>query len=302
MRIHTRPEGCDEGRVLGRASGPLRRWARGPAATATDSYLGSLKVIWIEPTAKCNLECVHCYSSAGIQAEDRLTVDDWADVLTQASARGCQIVQIAGGEPILFDGLLTIVEKARGLGYRYVVLYTNATLLTEGDLQGLSAYNVELVTSFYSAVEDVHDAITQRPGSFVRTVSGIRSILARGLSLEVSMVRMPQNEGQIERAIDFLLGLGVERDRIAVGPVRQAGRAGAIHADHSGAVPPGHDPYAPPCGHCPSGHLVVSSNGTVYPCILARWLPVGNVMTERLGQVLGSRQLLEFRRRANGET
>ncbi|OFW56587.1 MAG: hypothetical protein A2133_00010 [Actinobacteria bacterium RBG_16_64_13] len=278
MRIHIRPEGCDADRALGRAN------------AATDVDLASLNVIWIEPTAKCNLECVHCYSSATMQAEDHLTVDDWVGVLSQASEMGCRVVQIAGGEPTLFDGLVTTVEKAREIGYRYIVLFTNATRLTDGDLEELAAYNVELVTSFYSAEKDVHDAITQQRGSFERTVSGIRSILARGLSLEVSMVRMPQNDGQIEGAIDFLLGLGVRRERIAVGPVRQAGRAGVGHPDG--------DPYEPPCGHCPPGHLVVSSDGSVYPCILARWLPVGNVLTEELQQIMANPELVEFRRRA----
>src|SRR3990172_9696022 len=232
---------------------------RGLPNPASDVDLGSLKVIWIEPTSKCNLECIHCYSSASMLAKDDLTVDDWVDVLSQASETGCRIVQIAGGEPTLFDGLVSIVEKARGIGFKYIVLFTNATLLTESDLDELSAYNIELVTSFYSHVRDVHDAITQRQGSFERTVRGIRSIVDSGLPLEVSMVRMPQNNGQVEGAIEFLVGLGVKREKVAVGPVREAGRAAGARRGQGERQ----DPYAALCGHCTARHLVVSSDGSV---------------------------------------
>jgi MoaA/NifB/PqqE/SkfB family radical SAM enzyme len=277
LRIHIRPEGCDSGRM------------RILPSPVTDVGLGSLKVIWIEPTLKCNLECVHCYCNADPSAEDVLTVSDWTQVLSQAADLGCKIVQIAGGEPTLFDGLLTLVEKAREMGYRYIVLFTNATLLTENDLDDLSAYNVEVVTSFYSHLRETHDAITRTEGSFDRTVTGIRSILRRGLSLEVSMVRLPLNEGQLESAVDFLARLGIKREKIAVGPLRPVGRAAIGET--------GQDPYASLCGHCPPGHLVVSGDGSVYPCLLARWLTVGNVRTEKLSRILTKPDLVEFRSR-----
>ena len=58
-------------------------------------------------------------------------------------------VQFIGGEPTLFKDLLFLVEKNRELGYNFIELYTNATLLTE-ELNELMAYNVHIATSFYS--------------------------------------------------------------------------------------------------------------------------------------------------------
>jgi MoaA/NifB/PqqE/SkfB family radical SAM enzyme len=250
--------------------------------------LDSLNVIWLEPTLKCNLECVHCYSSSNMDAQDNLNISDWIDVLSQAAKLGCKTVQIGGGEPTLFKGLAHLIEKAREMGYRYIVLFTNATLLTESDLDDFSAFNVELVTSFYSDVREVHDSITRRPGSFDRTVRGIKTVLNRGLTLEVSIVRMPQSNGRIEGAIEYLVGLGIQREKIAVGPVRNVGRGALIQKG----------PYLHtfPCDDCTiRGHLVVSSDGSVYPCILARQLKVGDVRREQLRDILNNQELIKFR-------
>lgn len=257
-------------------------------SSPTQRRVDSLNVIWLELTLKCNLECVHCYSSSNMLAHDNLTTEDWIDVLSQAAELGCRVVQFVGGEPTLFKGLLPLVEKSRELGYRYVVLFTNATLLSESDLDDLSAYNVELVTSFYSNVRETHDDITQRKGSFDQTVRGIKMILNRGVPLEVSMVRMSQNDNQIAEAIEFLVALGVRRDRIAVGPLRGVGRGALIKKEQT--------VYSSLCGLCHRDYMVVSSNGAVYPCLLARWLTVGNVKRERLQQILAKPQLIEFRK------
>ncbi|MGX2995576.1 SPASM domain-containing protein [Streptomyces sp. JNUCC 64] len=40
------------------------------------------------------------------------------------------------------------------------------------------------------------------------------------------------------------------------------------------------------CGHCVSGVIAVSPDGSVWPCVFSRWVPVGNVLNAALVDIL----------------
>lgn len=251
----------------------------------------SLDFMWLELTLKCNLECVHCYSSSSMLMKDDLTTEDWANILEQGAEVGCRAVQFIGGEPTLFKDLLFLVEKSRELGYNFIEVYTNATLLTDVHLDELRAYNVSIATSFYSYLAATHDSITQRKGSFDRTVRAIRMIVEKGMPLRVGIITLPQNQGQSEDIIKFLVNLGVPREQIGVDRVRGEGR-GTKHVREK-------DGYSKLCGSCWRGNLAISSDGSVYPCIFARQFNMGNVLKEPLNQILKNQELINFRHKVH---
>jgi MoaA/NifB/PqqE/SkfB family radical SAM enzyme len=220
--------------------------------------------------------------------KDELKTSDWVSVLEQGAALGCREVQFIGGEPTLFKDLLTLVEKSRELGYTFIELYTNATLLTDDQLNELMAYNVNIATSFYSHNPETHDLITQRKGSFERTVRTIKMIVQKGMPLRIGIIRLPQNEGHLQATIDFLVSLGVKRDNIKADRVRGEGRGATLVQEK--------DDYSHLCGACWKGRLAVSSDGAIYPCIFARKFKVGNIMQEQLDDVLKKQELAGFRK------
>ena len=50
-----------------------------------------LSFLWLEITAKCNLECVHCYSDSGPRRQllGDMALDDWLNILRDAASLGC---------------------------------------------------------------------------------------------------------------------------------------------------------------------------------------------------------------------
>ena len=40
------------------------------------------------------------------------------------------------------------------------------------------------------------------------------------------------------------------------------------------------------CGNCGNGVAATYSYGVVWPCVFSRWLPVGNVLEQQLGEIL----------------
>ncbi|MEV0285644.1 SPASM domain-containing protein [Kribbella sp. NPDC050820] len=49
------------------------------------------------------------------------------------------------------------------------------------------------------------------------------------------------------------------------------------------------------CGQCASKVLAISPTGEVWPCVFSRWLPVGNVKTSSLGEVVSGSALRDIR-------
>ena len=269
----------------------LERWGRRKNGSADrglcDPRPHPLDFIWLELTGKCNLECVHCYAGSSMLAEEYLKTDDWMSILVDGSQAGCKGVQFIGGEPTLFADLPLLIEKSRELGYEYVELFTNATRLTDAMLDDLEAYNVQVATSFYSHSAETHESITQAKGSFDSTVDGIRRTVGRDIPLRVGLIRLPQNATDLEAATDFLVQLGVARDRVIVDRVRGHGRAEMIVNEHN--------EYSGLCGHCGDGRLAVAYDGSVFPCIHARQFKLGNAPHDSLDEIAGSPQLSEFR-------
>ncbi len=87
--------------------------------------------------SKCNLRCAGCYARAGgicseNQGEKELSVDEWKNVLTEASELGTSFVLLAGGEPLLRRD---IVGLAADFPNMIFPIFTNGTLLDKGYLE-----------------------------------------------------------------------------------------------------------------------------------------------------------------------
>jgi MoaA/NifB/PqqE/SkfB family radical SAM enzyme len=223
--------------------------------------------------------------------KDDLKTEDWVNILEQGARLGCREVQFIGGEPTLFRDLISLVNKSRELGYTFIEIYTNATLLTDAQLDELQSYNVNIATSFYSHRPEIHDAITQRKGSFERTVQTIKEIVRKGIPLRVGIITLTQNKDDVQATIDLLVSLGIDKKNVRVDRVRGEGRGSSLVKER--------DAYSHLCGNCWSGKLTVSSDGNIYPCVFARQFKVGNIRHEQLTDVLKKNELLTFRHKVH---
>ena len=88
-----------------------------------------VKRLYLEVTHRCNLRCIACYTMAGSEKPDALTLEERRSVVLQAKEMGAQIVSLSGsGEPLLYKDLFGLVDFIRQLGMR-VVMFTNGTLI-----------------------------------------------------------------------------------------------------------------------------------------------------------------------------
>ncbi|OGR17726.1 MAG: hypothetical protein A3K53_05615, partial [Deltaproteobacteria bacterium RIFOXYB2_FULL_66_7] len=160
----------------------------------------------------CNNACRHC------EVPDLLGRghDGARALLARLRERrrgGARDLLILGGEPALEPGLLMrLAEAGRAAGYVRRVLATNARAFVYKALarRAVRAGINQVGTSLHSLRPEVHDAVTNVPGSFVQTVAGIRNLQQEGLSdIDVTIRVTAQTLPTIAATVGFVKDLGL---------------------------------------------------------------------------------------------
>jgi radical SAM protein with 4Fe4S-binding SPASM domain len=143
----------------------------------------------IEITARCNLNCVHCYLVRPVKAEKNsspeLTEKELFRIIDEIVEEGCLWLLITGGEPLLrtdFESLYLYAKK-KGL---FVTLFTNATLVTPRIADMLAEWLPSTIEiTLYGSTQETYEAVTRVPGSYKRCISGIEFLLDRTLPVKL---------------------------------------------------------------------------------------------------------------------
>ena len=188
-----------------------------------DQYGRTFRTLRVSLLSHCNLGCVYCVAN-----EDELRASNEAE---RKAAPGVPIaldapqlleiigrlhgeleletVRLTGGEPLLYHGLVSLVEGIRSLGVPRIKLTTNGVLLERKALAlkqaGLLSVNVSL-----DAVEEVAFARMSRRNSVIRVIRGIDAALGAGLDVKINSVVMKgMNDDQVMPLLEFAFERGV---------------------------------------------------------------------------------------------
>jgi MoaA/NifB/PqqE/SkfB family radical SAM enzyme len=104
------------------------------------------------------------------------------------------------------------------------------------------------------------------------------AVKAVSLGIPIRAGVIDTGAGQVDGAKEDLRALGITR--IGVDRVRAVGRGG------------GND-ISELCGRCGQGVAAIGPDGEVWPCVFSRWMPVGNVLTSSLAEILAGRAMAE---------
>ena len=144
--------------------------------------------VQLDLTYRCNERCIHCYLDHDDHGE--MTTAEILGLLDQLAAAGTFFLNISGGEIFMRPDLFEIVEYARKLQFS-VKLKTNAVMIRAAKAKRIAALNVESVqVSLYSHDAATHDQITKLPGSFKRTMEGVRFLRDAGVKVIFANVLM----------------------------------------------------------------------------------------------------------------
>ncbi|MFF7471154.1 radical SAM protein [Streptomyces sp. NPDC008092] len=239
-----------------------------------------MRILFLEITGKCQLECTHCYAESGPDGDHgSMSTEEWRQVIDQGAEAGMELVQFIGGEPTLHPDLLPLMRHALSRGLE-VEVYSNLVHITEEMWEVFSAPGVRLATSYYSDRAGEHTRITKR-NTHERTRRNISEAVRRGIPMRAGIVDVHDSQ-RVAKAEEELRELGVTR--IRHDRVRGVGRGGAGREPNMSQL----------CGRCGNGRLAVSASGDVWPCVFSRWRSVGNVRQTPLPEILAGSALEEF--------
>ncbi len=192
-----------------------RKQRIGDLLTSQRSWISAPTIMEIYPSLICNERCDFCYlgnelNSTKLQfPEDR--IDDFVNNISSA---GVFNISILGGEPFLYSGLNSLLDKL----YREridISLSTNGTINKPLILERIKLSKTKLNVSFHSTDKEKQERLVRKIGSFKQTVNTINQARELNIPLHVTTVLNKLNLDDVENLVRFVGDLGVQSMTVA---------------------------------------------------------------------------------------
>lgn len=141
----------------------------------------SKKLLSIEVTRRCNLDCLHCYVRGDINEQSSLSFIVVKNILSEGNAAGYRHLHLTGGEPFLWENLFEALEYAFNLGYQTVLINTNGLMLSTDICRKLAGYDGVLLSVSIDGSEQFHNRL-RGEGTHNRTLRGIENALSADMT------------------------------------------------------------------------------------------------------------------------
>jgi len=162
-------------------------------------------------TSRCNLKCLHCYSSSESNNFGKeLTTNQAKRLLWQLAEVNCPVVLFSGGEPLLREDLFELLAEAKKLGLR-TVISTNGTLIDSAVAGKLANAGVSYVGISIDGNEKFHDKFRAAKGCFKAAIAGIENCKRAGIKTGLRFTITKANADQIPVVFDIAASLNTRR-------------------------------------------------------------------------------------------
>lgn len=183
----------------------------------------------IELTDQCNYKCAHCYRGSSPASSKHMDFEKCKDYINSLWENGGTIVELTGGEPMLYRHFFEIVDFA----YQrmdMVAILSNGYYLQEEAVKRLARYNDKVMfnISLDSCRAEFHDEFRGKDGAFEKTTKAMELLGKYGFTYRTAMSVTPDNFFDIEGTIQLAKKFG---SRIfGMNPVMDIGRGEKLGA------------------------------------------------------------------------
>ncbi|HOT98622.1 MAG TPA: radical SAM protein [bacterium] len=161
----------------------------------------------LDLTARCNLNCRHCYINlpAGDEAAraKELSLEEIGRIADQAIELGALWCLLTGGEPLLRPDFpdIYLMLKRKGL---LISLFTNATLVRPEHIALFTKYPPrDIEVTIYGASAATYERVTRRPGAFAQFITGLDALFAAGIRVRLKAMALRSNLEDMEAIAAF---------------------------------------------------------------------------------------------------
>lgn len=152
----------------------------------------------------CNQACRFCFVSTHLPGARDAAI---RAAIIEAGRQRARIT-ISGGEPTLNPKLIEYIRLARQHSCGPVELQTNAVRFADAAFarEVIDAGVDEVFVSLHGSTAAISDAVTEAPGTFVKTVAGLDNIARLGVALGLNFVMCRTNYRDLPQFIRFVHG------------------------------------------------------------------------------------------------
>lgn len=273
----------------------------------------------IEIISKCNERCIHCYIPHENKC-DIMDADMFYNILEQCRQMNLLHLTISGGEPMLHPDFVNFLRKCNKYNFSVNVL-SNLTMLTDTILAEMKQNPLLSVqASLYSMDACIHDAITQRNGSFEATKNAVLKLLENDIPLQISCPILKQNADSymdvVQWGKDHDISVGTDyviigqynhsiqnlQNRLTLSDIKhifcQMAAIDPCYLDRiaeEAERKPNMRPEDFVCSVCHSS-ICIAENGNVYPCAGWQGYVVGNISKESLYDIWHHSEKVQYLR------
>ncbi len=163
----------------------------------------------------CNERCKFCYYIQTVKDRDKekdLSTDEAKHRISYIRRQGIETLEFTGGEPTIRPDLPQLIEYAHSLGFKSLSMITNGLRTAD------KAYTEDLVhrglddflISIHGHNAEVHDRLTEVPGSFDRAVQTIKNLIPLGVKVRVNCTVSGLNYKGATQTLGLYHQLGIQ--------------------------------------------------------------------------------------------
>ena len=267
----------------------------------------------IDLTDACTERCVHCYVPKG--QKDFLPVELVEKALVEFRAMNGLTVHLTGGEAMMHPDFERICRKCVELNLNFII-FSNMTLCDDKRIAFLKEVAPQFINvSLYSMKPEEHDAITQLPGSWQRTMAAILKCCEAGVACRIATPLLKENQDALPAlrkfadehhmhlvpAADIIAqsdhGCGNLVHACSTDELRRVLTRdhGLFHKIYEGKMP-SYDAKVCDIG---AARLYLNAKGNYYPCDSMHEYVLGNVRENTVEEIWNGEKLNYLRRLKN---
>lgn len=163
------------------------------------ALVGGVSSVMFELTYNCSEKCIHCYNIGATRNNDEIShrgdlkgikLNDYKRIIDELYELGLFKICLSGGDPFSNPDAWEIIDYLYEKGVAFDI-YTNGQRLLGKERCLAERYPRLVGISIYSAESQIHDGITQIPGSLERSVHVARELgrLAVPLNIKCCIMR-----------------------------------------------------------------------------------------------------------------
>ncbi len=209
--------------------------APGQALTENQKYkkfpVRYVRLVHWSITGKCNYRCKHCCISAPEAKFGELSHEQIMSIIPQLAECGIMNAALTGGEPLVREDFLEIIDALHAHGINVTQIYTNGARVNENLLDALDARGIR--PEFLMSFDGVgwHDWMRGIVGAEQAVNRAFALCSERGFPVGASMCLHRLNMHTLRESANHLAGLGVKS--LKVGGVAEAGDWEGSKADNT---------------------------------------------------------------------